>query len=43
MFTALELNNRYTKALMRRARAFEELGKKTECLQGIRLLLSLLW
>ncbi|KAK3744769.1 hypothetical protein QZH41_013302 [Actinostola sp. cb2023] len=32
---ALELNNRYTKALMRRARAYEQLDKKEECLQDV--------
>ncbi|KXJ11106.1 mitochondrial import receptor subunit TOM70 [Exaiptasia diaphana] len=32
---ALELNNRYTKALMRRARAYEQQGKKEECLQDL--------
>lgn len=35
MVVALELNNRYTKALMRRARAYEQQGRKEECLQGM--------
>ncbi|XP_031555205.1 mitochondrial import receptor subunit TOM70-like [Actinia tenebrosa] len=32
---ALELNNKYTKALMRRARAYEQLDKKEQCLQDL--------
>ena len=34
LLSAIELNKKYSKAFMKRARAYEELGKKEECLQG---------
>lgn len=32
---ALELNNRYVKALFRRAKAFEMMNEKLKCLEGM--------
>ena len=34
LHSAIELNKKYAKAFMKRARAYEKLGKKEECLQG---------
>lgn len=34
LFLAIELNKRYSKAFMKRARAYEKLNRKEECLQG---------
>ena len=36
---AIELNKKYSKAFMKRARAYEKLDRKEECLQGLSLIL----
>ena len=35
-FLALQYNKRYTKAYLRRAKAYEKLDRKQECLQGMK-------